>query len=119
MAKADSLQKHYQALPRVKRYSVSALLSTLAKKLQKLFESCFQNVYMICLKQQRTEENSTSSNKTKNKNKFPCPLVLGDGGASAGEFCHGPKEKGKKLILPMRSHGKEVLQEHSRSTNNF
>lgn len=80
MAKANSLQKHYQGLPRIKKYGVSALLSTLAKKkkkknLQKLLESCFQNVY-ICLKQQGTGENRSPSNRQKIKVSMP-PCFLG------------------------------------------
>ena len=47
------------------------------------------------------------------------PPCFGGWAASAEEFCHGPKKKGEKITLLMKSHGKEVLQEHSRSTNNL
>lgn len=43
------------------------------------------------------------------------PLIRGV--VSAGESCYDPKEKGK-MILFMRAHGKEVLQEHPKSSNN-
>lgn len=40
-------------------------------------------------------------------------------GVSVGESCCDAKEKGKKIILLMRTHGKKVLQERSKSSNNF